>query len=261
MSRVGYIAFPNQVDAASLYGGSWGGTLSRLRTRNTGEIARSVGTSGVATVITVDLGSARSIGVVAIGPHNLSPSAQWRIKCSAVTAGATDGHDSGVLPCWYIDPRPRAYVMHVLPRDINARYLRIELADELNPDGLVEAARLFVGAGLRVEHGDGVRGYAHGISDPSDVLAMDSGSKAFGRRLPVRSQRLVLPLMSMQEGDVMYDLMLSAGLVGEVLWAPDASDPARSQRYGFLGTFRELSPIEYPYPRHQSLALHLEEFV
>ena len=259
-SRVGFIAYPNLIDGATLYGGSWGGTLGRLGTRNTGEVARSVGTASVATVVVVDLGAVRSIGAIAIGPHNLSSAAQWRIKCSAMTAGGTDAHDSGVMPCWHIDPRPRGYAMHVLPQDIDARYLRIEISDELNPAGAIEIARIFVGRGLRVEHGDAVRGYSHGIADPSDVVLTESGSKAFGRRLPVRSQRLVLPLMSTHEGDAMYDLMLSAGLVGEVLWAPDASDAARAQRYGFIGTFRELSPIEYPYPRHHSLAIHLEEF-
>lgn len=261
MSRVGFISYPNLIDGAALYGGSWAGTLGRVATRNTGEVAVSVGTSSVATTIVVDLGAVRSVGAIAMGPHNLSESAVWQIKASAVTAGAVDAFDTGEVPVWHIDAHPTGYAMHVLSADVSLRYLRIQISDELNPAGAIRIARLFAGPGLRVENGDHVRGYSHGLNDPSEILQMDSGSKAFGRRQVVRSQRLVLPLMSTNEADAMYDVMLQAGLVGEILWAPDAGDPARAQRYGFIGTFRELSPIEYPYPRHQGLALHLEEFI
>jgi hypothetical protein len=49
------------------------------------------------------------------------------------------------------------------------------------------------------------------------------------------------------------------GTLDEVLYVPDPADAAHSQRYGFLGHLRQLSPIEYPFVLKRSIAFELGE--
>lgn len=261
MSSV-YISYPNLIDsAASIYGGSWGGTLARIGTRKFGEVARTVGTSSVASVIVVDLGAAKTIAVVALAAHNLSAAAQWRLKLGTSVPGGTDAHDSGEQPCWSITPGPGYCVLYSLPTAVTARYLRIEISDELNPAGAIEIGRAFVGGKFQPALDAQRGGFAAQVDDKSEVVAMDNDAETFAVRRKVRSHSFTLQAATDEEGDSAHELMMSAGLTGEVFFCPFPSDPARAQRYGFIGRMRQLSPVEWPYKGYRSLAFSVKESI
>lgn len=261
MSSV-FISYPNLLDSASsIYGGSWGSTLTRIATRNMGERAQSVGTSTVATVIIVDLGAVKSIGVVALAAHNLSSAAQWRVKLSASVAGGTDAGDSGVLPCWYITPGDGYPVLFAPSLPVSARYIRIEIDDQLNADGSIEIGRAFIGGRFQAATDTQRGGFQASIEDKSEVVAMENDAETFAVRRKVRSHAFVLPFITDDEGDEVHELMMNAGLTGEVFFCPFPTNPARAQRYGFIGRMRQLSPIEWPYFGYRSVAFSVKESI
>ena len=67
------------------------------------------------------------------------------------------------------------------------------------------------------------------------------------------------PVLEQDEGDHLDEMMAEVGTTEDVLYVPDPADAAKSQRYGFLGTLRELTPLEYPFFDHRAMPLRLEQ--
>jgi len=78
------------------------------------------------------------------------------------------------------------------------------------------------------------------------------------RRRP-RTVDFNFPVLSPDEGDHLDEMMAEVGTTEDVLYVPDPADAAKSQRYGFLGTLRELTPLEYPFFDKRAMPLRLEQ--
>lgn len=254
------IAFPNLIDSASLGGGSWSPGLARLKTRATGDRARSTSLSTDATVIDVDLQAASSIVAVAIAGHNASASAQWSIRASTVDTGGGDALDTGAMSCWRLALRHRSLnVIHTLAEPITARYLRIAFSDTGNTDGALELGRLFIGGGWIPAHGPHHSGFTPRPIDLTEMVELESGARQYNVRGRRRAHDVSFSYMTRTDGDTAFDLQMAAGISGELLWSPFPGDQVQSQRYGFIGTFRELTPIEWPWPRINGAAVRVEQ--
>jgi hypothetical protein len=83
--------------------------ITNLQTLQPGKVARWISLATVA--LRLDLGSAPSINLVALGPHNGSDAAEWRIRSGDSEGGADSGvgYDSMQVSMWPSSGRPSGY--------------------------------------------------------------------------------------------------------------------------------------------------------
>jgi hypothetical protein len=213
------------------------------------------------TKIRLDHGAAVSVLALCIAGHNLSSTATitWS---RGTTTGATDVYAGSAVNAWQITPQTydgRAYSsVLVLPQAYSARHDLIEISDTTNTAGYVEISRVFVGAVWVPTYNVGY-GLQDGIEDLSSTDRSDGGSLWTTQRRKLRYVQAVLEALTTTEADTMHNMQMAAGTTEEVLYLPDLASTSSQQRYGFLATMEELSPIEYPYFRQRALPLRLKE--
>lgn len=280
------IAYGNQIDAATLSGGSWLPTLplANLQDRRLGKLARSTDDATASTKFDLDFGGPRLIRVVGLIGHNFSADARYRIRLSTAADFSTTVADSGWSDVW-----PVAYPFGTLPwgspswwsgsysaediaaydastvyiaaTTVSARYMRVEIDDTTNAAGYVEFGRLFAGDGWQP-----IRNMAYGASvgweSRTTVQEALSGAESFDVRRSVRVARFGLEAMTESEAmAAAYEIQRSMGVSGEVLFVWDADDTAHAPRRRFLGRLRTLSVIENPGPDRWRAPFEIKELL
>jgi hypothetical protein len=260
------LAFPNLLETAAptLAGGSWSTSapVALVATWPLAETARSTNALAASTQIEVTWGaSTPTAQVLCLMAHNLSAAATVRWVRRATPGGATVA-DSGAVPAWAFTPRTldgHAYCVTVLQAAaVSAGHETIEIVDAGNAAGFVEVGRLFI-APLFVPTYGPAYGLRDSVADLSTVTKAESGADWPTVRRRQRSVAFTLPWLTPEEGDSAHELEHIEGTTGEVAWIPDRADPARRQRYGFVGRLRELSGLEYPAWRMRSKAFAIEQ--
>ena len=280
MAKNVLIGWPNRTPGAVLSGGSWT-TLGNLNNSDYWRVARTTDASTSSTVINIDLGSIHALRSIALGAHNLSQTASWRIKIGS-TAGASDIYDSGDQSAWALafsaeyswedqfwwegytssdDYKGSPHlVCWPLPNWYSARYARIEITDTANPAGYVQIGKLFIGGGVQPDIGVGYDGLSESWTDASDLVTSASGDESFVAKRRLRQAQVRFGhLTAGAEFQALYEMQRRQGLSGEVLFLPEPNNIAECQRRGFIGRLSELSAIEYPYYQRRGLALHIKE--
>lgn len=148
-------------------------------------------------------------------------------------------------------------VMHQFP-SVTARYASIEIDDRANAAGYVQYGRLFLGGGFQPAKGASF-GLQAGLEDLSSVFETVSGAEYATERDRRRTERFSLDYMTLAEGDRYHEMGIAIGTVGEVVYIPDIDDMARSQRYGGLGTLRELGALDWPIPQRRSVPIEWKQ--
>lgn len=258
------IGYPSLLTGSStVSGGDWLTALpaDNILTTKLEDVARSTDDAEASTKLQIDHGSARSARALVLVHHNLSSAATVRWK-RGTTAGDDDVADSGALAAWAITPLERSGQRHqvliVLPEASSARHETIEISDTSNPDGYVEVGFVWIGA-VFVPTYNASYGLRHELQSMS---ALDRGESAAGwptRRRTLRGASFVLELLSHTEGETLHELQRVADVTEPVLYLPDLSDRAHQQRFGGVGTLSELSALDYPYFKTNSLPLRWTE--
>lgn len=124
------------------------GSLANLVSNRVGLVARWSSAAGTKT-INIDLGSAKTVGVVAALWSNLRSTDKVRIK-AGTSSGGSQTYDSGEIGAWYSTVKKTSAgtkSMLVLPSPISARYWTIELIVKTSalPEGYTELSRIFLG--------------------------------------------------------------------------------------------------------------------
>lgn len=256
------IGYPNLVTTSTtVSGGSWSVSLpaTNVRTRDYSQVARSSDALTASTQIRFDHGSAKSARALYIDGHNLSSAAQVRWS-RGTTSGGTDVAQIGLVDAWRITPLVRSGrdhgVLLVLPATYSARYDLLEIQDTGNAAGYVEVARVGI-FDLTVPTYSPAYGLQDKLQSLSGVDRSTGGALWINQQRSLREVSFVLPYLSLTEGDGLHELQRAAGLSEEVLYVPDLNDPAQQQRFGFIGTIAEMSPVDYPYFRARSLPLRI----
>lgn len=210
MAKNVLIGWPNRAPGAVLSGGSWT-TLGNLNNSDYWRVARSTDAGTSSTVINIDLGSIHALRAIALGAHNLSETASWRIKIGS-TAGASDIYDSGDQSAWalafdadyqwedqfwwegYTSSDDYGNSPHLvcwpLPNWYSARYARIEITDTANPAGYVQIGKLFIGGGVQPDIGVGYDGLSESWTDASDLVTSASGDESFVPKRRLRQAQI-----------------------------------------------------------------------
>lgn len=270
------LCWPNRVDAsATVTGGDWLTALpvTNVATRPIQQVARSSTDASTDTVINIDLGVARSLRGFSLVNHNLTADAQWKVSLGT-TSGGTDvysgsltdvilaTYEAGFTSLGVEDGdsiRNPFLAIQFLDQAYSARYVTLEIVDESNPDTYVQIGRVFAG-GAYVPTINASYGLRDRIRDLSETLRSDGGAFWFNPKRRLRGVSMVLEHLGVtSEAITLHEMMRTMGTVDELLYIPDIDDMAYSQRFGFLGTMRELSDLEYPFYNKRSLPVSLEE--
>lgn len=280
------IAYGNQADVAALSGGSWTSSLplANLQDRRLGRVARTSNLLTASTKFDADFGGTRLFRTIALVNHNLSLSAQYRIRLSTAADFSTSVADTGWLGVWptvyplgslpwgspswwsgrYSAEEVAGYtgaLIYVLPTSTNARYLRVEFNDAGNADGYLDLGRLFAADGWQPTR-NMVYGASLAWEDPSEIQEALSGAEYFNERSKRRVARFGLEAMTENEALARaFDVQHQVGVTKEVLFVWDPGDSTHSLRRRFLGRLRTLSAIENPGPDRWRTPFEIKELL
>ena len=222
---------------------------ANLQTLQPGEVARWTSLATIAADI--DLVAAAAVNVVALGPHNGTSAATWRVRGATSQANLTaaPGYDSGSGSMWPATGRPSGYdgvklwSLLYLSAAQSFRWWRFDVADAANPDGYFEAGRWIVDAAWQpaknLRYGWGV-----GWDDPSEIVRAIGG-----QAWPVprsRARVLEFTLGSMSEDEMManaYEIARKRGKAKDVLVARDPAATTHLHRQMIYGLMAELPPL------------------
>lgn len=253
-------------------------SLDNLKSPDLWKAARSPDLDPANTIIDFDFLTAVRLRAVNPGWHTFSQNAEVRYLIGS-TLGGDEFGDTGWQSVWrlpfnmttltwesmlvysgVIPQRPRSdfYQAPTLFADwLEARYVRMMIKDEDNPDGYVQLARPWIGSGIVTKYG-AATGLQRGVKDFSENVALNGGGKQAveGRRIPW--VRFALPLLDNDESALIYDILRTHGTIGEVLYLPNTFSQVDAQRYGIYGTLAETSPITWDSYSGRSTSLYIE---
>lgn len=284
---MGKVAFgwPMIGDSATLTGGAWNAALPRTNMQNVelAKVARTTDAANASTILIVDHGSVKAVGVVALSRHNLRSAAEWRIRHGPNADGSAAVYDSGQVSCW-----PEQWPVSVLPvghpneatrlltaaqinalnpqRDVvrvfalaSARYTRIELFDAANADGYVQVGRLTCAPTYTPTYNFAV-GSEAGFDDGTVIGRTLDRVKFFDEKR--RARTLSLQFINLPEAEalsVVSQLQQDLGVSGHVYVVPDVDDTFYLQRRAFLATLRQLSSVQLAAAGFASIPIALDE--
>lgn len=282
-----FLAWQNRTDEGTLSGGSWQVTLPlvNLQNRQVQKVARSASAATSSTQLVIDLGQARTIGVLALVVHNISVLGTVRVTASDTAGFTTTYYDSGAVLVWPTGIIAQALLeweddnfwlgtlsataragyqspyIHVLPTAQNLRYWKVEVVDTTNADGYVQIGRLFMAAGwtpsVNYAYGAGL-----GYTDPTPVDVSLSGAEFFDVRSKFRTFSFSLQYVLASEAySYALELQRLAGSSGEVLLVPDKSDTANAPYRSFVGRLVQLGPVTQPQPSAYSVDFQIKELL
>lgn len=276
------LGWPNRIDGSTLSGGGWT-SLTNVQTKDSNEWATSTDATTSNTQFDIDLGTTNyTLRAVSLHNHNLSVAAQWRITIGT-SSGASDVYDSGFISVWQVafdndlaEFESTAYWQELISNQnikssfsvISAlgnasysdRYVRIEIDDTGNSDGYITIGRVGVWGGIQpaVNASWGAQNNWEDISEISKSLA---GELIYYKRRLFRTADITFDWLTDAEAANVYELMRRQGQTGEVLFVYDPADMAKTQRYGFRGRLRRLSPLEKNYLSTNKNQFRLEELL
>lgn len=279
--------YQNYADAAVLSGGSYVLPLSNVKDPDIGKVARSANLLAASTLLRVDLGAPRPIGGVALGPTNLSPGAQFRIRAYSDAAYSAQVYTSGTqtlsgtLMNWSVpanwlaweDPGfwfgiPNIFeqalfapwAFGIFQTDVTARYWLVEVFDEGNRDGYVQFGRLLMGRAFRpsINYVPGAEFRVDPIYLRSESIGGRRDDWDIGRR---RALRVSFPEL-LAESELFNDVLRMQHVLGaskQLFVVPDPDDAGNLQKRSFLATMKAPPPIVQAGMGRGSTAFDLEE--
>ncbi len=260
----------NQSDSATLSGGSWlaGLPLSNMQDTLLKKTARSTNATTANTQFDLDLSVTPPLyESICLLSHNLSTSAQVRVRCSDSATFTTSEYDSGWVDAyaysvpttelpWESDNwwsgKPAAFdllgyslnTVILTGSLIDARYIRVEFDDTGNSDGYIEVGRLMVApiTELLVN-----MSYGANLAWDDSSLMKESigGTEFFANRTKKRLFNCSAEYMRDDEAlGGIFEMQKHQGLTGEIFVLPDRDNTAHSFRNSFLARMTQLGGIE-----------------
>lgn len=189
----------------------------------------------------LDGGGGATWDALTIHNANLTASATVRWRLSNDPAFGTSIYDSGTLSATVVLGYRQS--VHVLPSTQTARYLRCDLADAANPEGVLRVAQAFAGPVRRP-----VRNFSYAATSfrrAANVGAQRSrGGQTYADfRFAERAWAIGLPTLTRDEAwTLAQELQRQAEAGGNVLFvpAPAGSHVAREAVFGLLSAAGEI---------------------
>ncbi|PHV13903.1 hypothetical protein CSQ90_26075 [Janthinobacterium sp. BJB303] len=270
------IIYDNAADRAVLLASSQAGALvvENLRTDEKCEVLRSVGTD---LSITSTWPTPEIVGGVALPFCNLTPTATIRVRGYVEPGDAVPDFDTGVvLACEYA--RLGSWDWGAMQLGVNAfsygggtyarcwlemdsiKKLVVDLSDEDNPAGYIEAARLVVGPYWSPEEN---ASYGAGVTpvDTSTLYRNGAGGQYVERGTLYRKLSLALDRMTPLDRAELWRIVRGNGMTRPLLVSlyPDSEDGELEQAHQVYGRLASLAAITTPYYQTYATNLDIEE--
>lgn len=249
------LGYANQIDNSTLSGGSWNASypLTNLKNRYLWQKARTNNALASSSVLNLDLGGLQRIGVVALCKHNFSDIATVRIQASSSATMSPLLYDSGADLIY-----PGLDYAKTFSR-VEARYWRISIIDTTNVNGFIEFGRVFIGWRFSPTNNiDWSASFA--VESTTNVVQSLAGPEYFDER---PNRRVWQGKWSWLDDYDAYRVMLtiqrSQDISREVFLIEDDSDTVFRDLRWFLGRFKQLSAIEWPYVNQHAVGVEISE--
>lgn len=282
--------YDNYADTGVLSGGSYlpALPLTNAQDQDIARVARTTNPLQASTIIRADLGIARPVGGVIVGPINASPGAQYRVRAYDVAGWdeADISYDSGFKTIagvvqnsldlewedpgfWYgidvdaIDDLP-TFLIEIIPEaDLLAtltQWFTIEIVDPANQSGYVEFGRVLIGRAWRPSINYSYGGNGFGIDPRTEIVESEGGLETYDERGQRRTLRVSFNDLSEDElfGDV-FRIMSRQGVSKQGFVVPDPDDDDYLVRRSFLATFKQAPEIAQAFFEHGSTAFDFKE--
>lgn len=286
MSNI-HLAFPNRVDASTLSGGSWLGTLplNNLKNRRLSKLARSSNLLTSSTQFVMDLGSATNVGCIALVAHNLSADATVQILGDDANDFLTPVYDSGTINVWPTGMIAQSLLeweddnfwlgtisnqaiagyktpfSFFLPSAQILRYWKILITDTTNSDSYVHIGRVFIGS-VFVPTYNISYGRSLVINDASVIETSLTGEEFFDLRQRYRVHNFNLESLTRTEAySNVLDMQKNVGTTGEIYISLDPDDTTNVPRHSFMGRLQSISPIAEPNYEMFSNQMEIREII
>lgn len=274
-------------DSATLSGGDW---LEELPLGNMQVpakyhvVARSTSADPADTWFNINLGGPDNVrAIVVLGNFTTAASMtltkfadagfttpQWTTTTLPLYPAAPFGTIPFGAAWWYAGIRPwpnperMAHFQIVLPESTGGQFWRIEISDEVNPDGFIDIGRLFMA-------GDGVwipqfnyepENNQFGIRDNSLKSSTLAGGMRIWRR--VNPRYFSFSVKHQDDANVFgpsWRLMDWAGYDREVFVIPQPSDTDHLQQRSFFARISQASPLVQAVCQRGHIAFELSEII
>lgn len=250
------LGYANQIDNSVLSGGNWNTSypLTNLQNRYLSKAARSTNVSALSTVISLDLGSTQRIGVVALVSHNMVVDLGM-VRIVAYNDSMTTIFDTGFINVYSGSDFSTTFA------PVDARYWKIYIDDRYNPAGYVSIGRIFFGWRFKPTNG---LDWNASISVESDTQVKRAlGGPEYFEERPNR--RVWQGRWSWLDDSEAYNtylaIMRGTDTSREVYFIEDDADIYYRNQRRFLGRFRTLSPIEWPYVSQHAVGAEIGELL
>jgi len=234
------IGYGNLIDTATL-----SGTVTNAANVKTRYLAQKA-SAGAGAYLDIDLGTAQSIGVVAVVAHTQA-SGTIRIQGGS-SAGSGSAYDSTALAIY----SGSDYAATFTPA--SARYWRITFS------AASTFGRVFIGPRFKPTNNIDWNGGIE-LETKTAVQESFSGMEFFDERSQRRVWRGALSWLTPAEANAWINLQKATDISREVYWIEDDADTNYRGNRWFLGRFRTLSAIEYPYLNIHKAGIEIGELL
>ncbi len=226
-------------------------TADKVQSIDPTEVWRATGCA--AEYLAWDYGSDVECDCAILTGHNLSPTATLRLRLAASAAGVTAAPavDSGVVSAWPSSGKPDVldwfswFSLVLATNSAGYRYGRLDVADPANPDGFVQAARLFAGPSfvplLNVDINPSL-----GLMSPDEVGRTPFGH-FFGDTRGPAARVMAVPMSALTEaemGEELFELQRYCGLARDFAFCLDPAATTTFYRYAMQARFASLQPFQ-----------------
>lgn len=278
------LCFGNKADGATLSTGSWSTqlNLTNLTDYRLRKVARSTDALAASTKFRFALTGPTYIQALALAATNCSVNATYRWRLFSDAGFTTQIYDSGTLDLYPTGSMPASQIptgaanfgttkplqeeadrfqnniVHLLTTPMHARWGDLQITDTGNPDGYVEAGRLFVGQVFRP-----VRNHAYGDisfrpTSRTRLTRARDGTSYYSEERPDFCIPVAFKWLTEDEAMRLLDLQVHMGLSGEVLAIWNADQVAYWWRRQIFGRLKELNPVEHPLYATYAAAFQVE---
>jgi hypothetical protein len=136
------------------------------------------------------------------------------------------------------------------------KFFTLLLRDTGNADRM-QIGRLFMATYSLQPAVNASYGMQDGYVDFSTNTQAISGTRWCTPQQRAKSVALDLDALTEAEGAKAHELVSSVGTCEEVYFMFDPADPAKAQRFGFLGQMQKLNPLKFPRMANRALAVEL----
>lgn len=277
--------YDHRSDKGVLSGGSWqaGLPLTNLQKAEPYRLARSAGLAPSSTRVDIDMLVPHEARSVLFGPSNLSVGHGFRVTAWGDAAHTDLFHDSGwrqtsARAPWntlnWSDPAfwtgfsewedlERGLWLVYLPDEIvTARYWSLEIEDQYNPDGYVEAAYLMLSRAWQPSINFAYQGNSLSFDDNSLRSPTLAGGETVWRRTNPRLLEFSFDNLPEEElFSKAYDFQRFVGFDERVFVIPDPADKANLQKRSMLCKARRLGGLEQSNWQRGSTAFEFREVI